>query len=167
MEDTKKTRPTRYDRVDAHKNSHTVEAQSRLEQIQAKQGPSTKRGCGHKSISLTQKLSPTDNNSQKKNYFSPTESHWVYKSYLRTHPMPGTRQSIQNELNVIFGGFLFHYALSELFFNLTGSCLYIMISSLMFLWVSVFLNVCLHAYKCFVCSFFGSFICLFFPILFF
>lgn len=67
MEGTKKTRPTRYNRVGAYKNPQTMAAYAKPEQIQAKQDPSTERGCGHKSISLTQKLSPTDNNSEKKN----------------------------------------------------------------------------------------------------
>ena len=67
-------------------------------------------------------LNPVDNFTQRKNWFSPMESLWVYKLLLRPGPMPSSRRLTQSKSNDIFGA-LFHKGLSGKLIFLSGSSL--------------------------------------------
>lgn len=80
-------RPSRYISTGTHMTSETEAART---------GPKAggvlglRRGGKYKPLSLTQRPSSIDNTWQRKNYFSLTESHWVYKPHLRAGPMPSS-----------------------------------------------------------------------------
>ena len=87
MEDTKATRPSRYNRADTHMNSQKLWQHEQGLHGSKPDGASVLRG--EVDISLTQKLSLIENHSQRENEFSPTESLTGYMNHnLRAGPMP-------------------------------------------------------------------------------
>lgn len=79
-------------------------------QVQARQGPSAERSR-YKPSALSKGPSPTDNCLQRKNSYSPEESHWVYDmNHIKGGPMPSSRRPTENEHSEIsiYEDFLFH-----------------------------------------------------------
>lgn len=95
------------------------------------------------------KVNPIDTLSQKKNYFAPTESHWLYKTHVRAGPMSHSRWSTQNKLNSTFRDVLFCNRLLgnwflSFFLSLTGLLLVYYVFRLCFYGVLVCVSLSVH-----------------------
>lgn len=99
MEDTKKTRPSKHSRTDAHMHSQ------RLWQ------------CAHRActgsepdgVPALRGEMDTRPHPSPRSYFQlitahANGDHWVYKLFLRADPLPSRRWPTQNELGGSFGG---------------------------------------------------------------
>lgn len=80
VNDSKEAEPSRQNRTEAHMNP---QGWGQDAQVQAIWIPNTERRRRYKLLCPTQKLSLIANCSQRKNQFSPVESHWVCKPHVR------------------------------------------------------------------------------------
>lgn len=83
VDDSKEIVSSRHNRTDAHTNPQRLE----VSQVKAAQGPSLRRGSGHRVPSLTKKLCAVDTCWERETQFSPMKYHWVYQPYFRIGPM--------------------------------------------------------------------------------
>ena len=113
-----------------------------------------RRGEGHHSP--TKELSPVENCSQGKTWFSPTAFHWVYKPHLRAGLIPSSRWPTQINssifLFVCFLGLLMLYLSHHLTYQLLSYILWFPV-----LWRYIFLCACMclcmyMSSSCFICS---------------
>lgn len=121
-------------------------------------GVLTEGGNRQKPTSLTQKLSSIDNYSQKKNWFSPVESHCSKHTWWQA-PRPAISMLLLGGFLLSLSGASFPFWIFSLYY---GFLVY-------FYWFSVCekcmcVTVCIC--MCFFCLFFGfSFFCLFYTFL--
>lgn len=103
MEDSTKT-ASRHSRNDAHMNSQILWQHALgLHRFTPVRVPVLRRGSDEEIQTLARKLSAIDTRLQRERQFSPVESHWIYKPYLRKdRPHPKSRWPPQDELRVIF-----------------------------------------------------------------
>lgn len=122
-----------------------------------------RRESGHYLPTLTQKLAPTDNYSQRKKSFSPIESHWVYKLHFNASSWQQQTHPTQKKLNGAFWRiFCLINALSEhaLPYWSFACILWFLILWFFGFYVCVWVHVSLHSIYVF-CIFY-YFICLVF-----
>lgn len=160
MDDFKETEPSRQNRTEAHMNPQGWWQDA---QVQDRWIPNTERRSRYKHLCLTQKLSPTDNCSQRKNYFSPVESYWVCKPHVRLASYPAVEMANAKKFNGIFG-YLLSHSLGIFLFHLSSvyyySFRYHVFMGIMCVWACM--SLCVFVLFFFIWFWFiWFFICLF------